>query len=240
MQAPRLSTRRRGDFVNREDQPLTGTAVDGAYAEVAYARASGLVAVSDGPSDVEAAPLLCAGLTVYNALLKIEARPGSLLGIQGIGGLGHLGVQYAHRLGYRVAVGTVCTERGAVALNGGPISVVAARWPLSSVGARTRHPPGSFPSGQVTGSRGSSSRNVDRGFPLADLPPHPHPQPHLTLRSRRSSAGSSLNSTFACLTQFVDPSPFELTPCSPATLGDRPANDSVSATPSGLNAAVTG
>jgi len=94
---------RRGDFVNCADQPQTGTTVDGGYAEYAFARASGLARIPDGLSSIEAAPLLCAGLTVYSALLEINARQGSLVAVQGIGGLGHLGVQYAAKLGYRVA-----------------------------------------------------------------------------------------------------------------------------------------
>ena len=94
---------RRGDFVNCTDQPWTGTTTDGGYAEIVYARASGLVRIPDGVNSLEVAPLLCAGLTVYRALLGIEARPGSLVAVQGIGGLGHLGIQYAKALGYRVA-----------------------------------------------------------------------------------------------------------------------------------------
>jgi len=94
---------RRGDFVNCTDQPWTGTTVDGGYGEYAYARASGLVRIPDGMDPLDAAPLLCAGLTTYRALQQIDARPGALVAIQGIGGLGHLGLQYAARLGYRVA-----------------------------------------------------------------------------------------------------------------------------------------
>jgi len=94
---------RRGDFVNCLDQPHTGTTVDGGYAEVAYARASGLVRIPEGMSAVEAAPLLCAGLTTFTALRQIDARPGALVAVQGIGGLGHLGLQYASKLGFRVA-----------------------------------------------------------------------------------------------------------------------------------------
>ncbi|AWT55321.1 alcohol dehydrogenase [Mycolicibacterium smegmatis MKD8] len=94
---------RRGDFVNCTDQPTPGTSEDGGYAEIVYARATGLVRVPDGlPADT-AAPLLCAGVTTFNALRGISAAPGALVGIQGLGGLGHLGVQYAHQLGYRVA-----------------------------------------------------------------------------------------------------------------------------------------
>ncbi len=94
---------RRGDFLNCLDQPLTGTSVDGGYGEVAYARATGLARIPDELDPADAAPLLCAGLTMYSALLQVQARPGALVAIQGIGGLGHLGVQYAAALGYRVA-----------------------------------------------------------------------------------------------------------------------------------------
>jgi len=94
---------RRGDFVNCTDQPRTGTTVDGGYAEYAFARASGLVRIPDELNPIETSPLLCAGLTVYSALQQINARHGALVAVQGIGGLGHLGLQYAMKLGYRVA-----------------------------------------------------------------------------------------------------------------------------------------
>ena len=82
---------RRGDFVNCANQPQTGTTVDGGYAEVMYARESGLVRIPDAMSAVDAAPLLCAGITTYNALVGLNAGPDALVAIQGIGGLGHLG-----------------------------------------------------------------------------------------------------------------------------------------------------
>lgn len=94
---------RRGDFVNCTDQPLPGTSVDGGYAEIVYARASGLVRVPKELEPSVAAPLLCAGVTVFNALRGTSAPPDALVGIQGLGGLGHLGVQYAKKLGFRVA-----------------------------------------------------------------------------------------------------------------------------------------
>src|SRR5882757_10754437 len=106
---------RRGDFVNCTDQPWTGTTVDGGYAEYAYARASGLVRIPDGLNPLGAAPLLCAGLTTYRALLQIDARPGALVAVQGIGGLGHLGVQYAAKLGYRVAAIARGTDKAELA-----------------------------------------------------------------------------------------------------------------------------
>lgn len=83
---------RRGDFANCANQQHTGTTVDGGYAEVAYARASGLVRLPEGADAVDIASLLCAGLTICSALARSGARPGPLVAIQGIGGLGHLGI----------------------------------------------------------------------------------------------------------------------------------------------------
>ena len=93
---------RRGDFVNCENQPQPGTTEDGGYAEVGYARATGLVRIPDALSSVVAAPLLCAGITTFNPLQRLNAEPDALVAIQGIGGLGHLGLQFANKLGYRV------------------------------------------------------------------------------------------------------------------------------------------
>ena len=108
---------RRGDFVNCDNQHQTGTTVDGGYAEVTYARASGLVRLPDEMDAVDLAPLLCAGLTVYGALLQAGAGalPGALVAIQGIGGLGHLGIEYAAKLGYRVAAITRSGEKAGLA-----------------------------------------------------------------------------------------------------------------------------
>ena len=106
---------RHGDFVNCENQPQTGTTVDGGYAEVMHARASGLVRIPDGLTSVDASPLLCAGITTYNALQKLNAGPDALVAIQGIGGLGHLGLQYADKLGYRVAAIARGTDKAVLA-----------------------------------------------------------------------------------------------------------------------------
>lgn len=106
---------RRGDFVNCVNQQQTGTSVDGGYAEVAYARASGLVRLPGDMESVDVAPLLCAGLTVYSALLRAGARPGSVVAIQGIGGLGHLGIQYAATLGYEVVAIARGSEKATLA-----------------------------------------------------------------------------------------------------------------------------
>jgi propanol-preferring alcohol dehydrogenase len=94
---------RNGDLVNCRNQEYTGIHRDGGYAEVMLARASGLISIPDGMSSVNAAPLLCAGLTTFNALRNSQAKAGELVAVLGIGGLGHLGVQYARRMGFEVA-----------------------------------------------------------------------------------------------------------------------------------------
>jgi D-arabinose 1-dehydrogenase-like Zn-dependent alcohol dehydrogenase len=99
---------RRGDFVNCLNQPQPGTSEDGGYAEMVYARATGLVRVPESMNPIEAAPLLCAGITTFNALRHADAPPGAVVAIQGIGGLGHIGLQQAKQLGYR----TVAIARG--------------------------------------------------------------------------------------------------------------------------------
>ncbi|HSZ50715.1 MAG TPA: alcohol dehydrogenase catalytic domain-containing protein [Caulobacteraceae bacterium] len=94
---------RAGDLVNCRNQEFTGIHRDGGYAEMLIARASGLVSIPDELSSVAAAPLLCAGLTTFSALRASPAKPGDLVAVLGIGGLGHLGVQYARRMGFEVA-----------------------------------------------------------------------------------------------------------------------------------------
>jgi D-arabinose 1-dehydrogenase-like Zn-dependent alcohol dehydrogenase len=100
---------RRGDFRNCRNLKVTGISYDGGYQQYMIAPFEALVAIPAGLKDVEAAPLLCAGITTYNALRHSGAFPGDLVAIQGIGGLGHLGVQFANKFGYR----TVAIGRGA-------------------------------------------------------------------------------------------------------------------------------
>src|ERR1700691_5900721 len=102
---------RRGDFVNCTNQPVSGAHFDGGYAEVMMAFPNGLVAIPDGLSPVDAAPLLCAGLTTFNALRKSSAKPGELVAILGIGGLGHLGIQFAAHMGFKVVAGARGAEK---------------------------------------------------------------------------------------------------------------------------------
>lgn len=93
---------RRGEFVHCTGQPVLGDSQEGGYAEYLLARASGLVAVPEDVPAVELAPLMCAGLTVHHALVASPARPSDLVAVQGIGGLGHLGIQYARAMGFEV------------------------------------------------------------------------------------------------------------------------------------------
>ncbi len=94
---------RRGDFRNCRNVQVPGISYDGGYQEFMVAPVEALVALPESLTDVEAAPLLCAGITTYNALRHSGALPGDLVAVQGIGGLGHLGIQFAHKFGYRVA-----------------------------------------------------------------------------------------------------------------------------------------
>lgn len=94
---------RRGDFGNCKNMEIAGISYDGGYQQYMVAPVEALAAVPDGLSDVEAAPLLCAGITTFNALRHSGALPGDLVAVQGIGGLGHLGIQFANKFGYKVA-----------------------------------------------------------------------------------------------------------------------------------------
>jgi alcohol dehydrogenase, propanol-preferring len=97
---------RRGDAVNCQNPVVSGVTADGGYAEVMIAEARGLASIPDKLTSAEAAPLLCAGVTTYNALRNAGLRGGDLVAVQGIGGLGHLGVQFARHLGFHtVAIG---------------------------------------------------------------------------------------------------------------------------------------
>src|SRR5438552_13014877 len=99
---------RRGDFAMCVNRKVTGFDFDGGYAEYMIAPASALAAIPDELPAEEAGPFMCAGVTVYNALRNSGARAGDLVAVQGIGGLGHLGVQYARQMGFK----TVALGRG--------------------------------------------------------------------------------------------------------------------------------
>jgi D-arabinose 1-dehydrogenase-like Zn-dependent alcohol dehydrogenase len=94
---------RRGDFRNCRNVKICGISYDGGYQQYMVAPVEALVAIPETLSDAEAAPLLCAGITTYNALRHSGAFPGDLVAVLGIGGLGHLGIQFANKFGYKVA-----------------------------------------------------------------------------------------------------------------------------------------
>jgi D-arabinose 1-dehydrogenase-like Zn-dependent alcohol dehydrogenase len=106
---------RRGDFRHCRNRQVPGVSYDGGYQEYMVAPLSALVAMPDGLSDVDAAPLLCAGITTYDALRQSGARPGDLVAVQGIGGLGHLGIQFGSKFGYKVAAIGLGSESAALA-----------------------------------------------------------------------------------------------------------------------------
>ena len=100
---------RRGWLTDCRNLRIPGISYDGGYAEAMVAPADALTAMPDDLGAADAAPLLCAGVTTFNALRRSEAMPGDVVAILGMGGLGHLGVQFANKLGYR----TVAIARGA-------------------------------------------------------------------------------------------------------------------------------
>jgi D-arabinose 1-dehydrogenase-like Zn-dependent alcohol dehydrogenase len=100
---------RRGDFINCANEKITGIHFDGGYQEYMVAPAEAVAALPEDLAADDAAPLMCAGITVFNAMRNAGVRAGDLVAVQGIGGLGHLGIQYARQMGFR----TVAIGRGA-------------------------------------------------------------------------------------------------------------------------------
>jgi D-arabinose 1-dehydrogenase-like Zn-dependent alcohol dehydrogenase len=100
---------RRGDFIVCREAKVCGISYDGGYADHVVVPAEALARIPAGLSDAEAAPLLCAGITTFNALRHSPAKPGDVVAVQGLGGLGHLAVQFASRMGFR----TIALARGA-------------------------------------------------------------------------------------------------------------------------------
>ncbi|MFZ1018708.1 MAG: alcohol dehydrogenase [Candidatus Cybelea sp.] len=94
---------RRGDFMNCENMLICGVSYDGGYQEYMVAPVEAVARMPESLDPAEAAPLMCAGITTFNALRRSGALPPDLVAVQGIGGLGHLGIQFAQKLGYRVA-----------------------------------------------------------------------------------------------------------------------------------------
>src|ERR1700722_18340904 len=106
---------RRGDFRNCRNLKIPGISYDGGYQQYMVAPVEALVSMPESLGDSEAAPLLCAGITTYNSLRHSGALPGDLVAVQGIGGLGHLGIQFANKFGYKVAAIGRGSENAALA-----------------------------------------------------------------------------------------------------------------------------
>ncbi len=106
---------RDGDFVNCENAGVTGITFDGGYAEYLCAPQEAVAALPDDLGFVDAAPLLCAGITTFNALRNSDAGPGDLVAVQGIGGLGHLAIQYAASFGAEVAALSTSADKESLA-----------------------------------------------------------------------------------------------------------------------------
>jgi D-arabinose 1-dehydrogenase-like Zn-dependent alcohol dehydrogenase len=106
---------RRGDFRNCRNLKIAGISYDGGYQQYMVAPVEALTAIPESLSDVDAAPLLCAGITTFNALRHSGASPDDLVAVLGIGGLGHLGIQFANKFGYKVAAIGRGSENAALA-----------------------------------------------------------------------------------------------------------------------------
>ncbi len=106
---------RRGDFINCEKAQITGITLDGGYAEYAIIPFEAAARIPDGLDAAEAGPLLCAGITTYNSLRNSGARPGDTVAVQGIGGLGHLAIQYSARMGFRTVALSHGSDKEALA-----------------------------------------------------------------------------------------------------------------------------
>ena len=106
---------RDGKLIKCQDMGIPGVTFDGGYADYVKVRANALAAIPDELSAEQAAPLMCAGVTTYNALRHTGARPGDLVAVLGVGGLGHLGVQFAKKMGFRVVAMNRGTEKADLA-----------------------------------------------------------------------------------------------------------------------------
>ena len=106
---------RKGLFINCERAQVTGISFDGGYAEYVVAPHEAIARLPDGLDAKEAAPLLCAGVTTYNALRNSGARSGDTVAVQGIGGLGHLAIQYAAKMGFRTVALSHGSDKQALA-----------------------------------------------------------------------------------------------------------------------------
>jgi D-arabinose 1-dehydrogenase-like Zn-dependent alcohol dehydrogenase len=117
----------RGDFVTCVNEQITGVSRDGGYAQYMIARHEAVARLPEGIEAADAGPLLCAGVTTFNPLRNSGARPGDLVAVLGIGGLGHLGIQYAAKFGYRVVGVGRGPENAALAKKLGAVAYIDSK-----------------------------------------------------------------------------------------------------------------
>ena len=117
---------RRGDFGNCQNRKIPGISYDGGYQQYMTAPTEALVSIPEGLNDTEAAPMLCAGITTFNALRYSGAFPGDLVVVLGVGGLGHLGIQFANKFGYRTIAVGLGSEDAVIAKKLGAIGYIDA------------------------------------------------------------------------------------------------------------------
>lgn len=118
---------RHGDFITCANEQITGVTRDGGFQQYMLARHEALALMPDGFDAAEAGPLLCAGITTFNALRHSGARPGDLVGVLGVGGLGHLGIQFAAKSGHRVVAIGRGPENAALAKKLGAFAYIDTR-----------------------------------------------------------------------------------------------------------------
>lgn len=173
---------RRGDFVNCKNPVVPGVTVDGGYAEMVIAEARALAAVPDEFDSAEAAPLLCAGVTTFNGLRNAGLRAGDLVAVHGIGGLGHLGVQFANRMGFEtVAIGhgadkeTLARRLGAHHfIDTGAVDAAAALQEMGGAQAILTTAPSGKSMGTLIPGLASRGKLIVVGVPSDPLPVQAH------------------------------------------------------------------
>jgi D-arabinose 1-dehydrogenase-like Zn-dependent alcohol dehydrogenase len=167
---------RRGEFILCKNQKITGIHQDGGYAEYVVVPAEAVAKIPEGLSAEEAAPLMCAGITVFNALRNSGARAGDRVAVQGIGGLGHLAVQYAHKMGFdTIAIGRG-KDKEALARQLGARQYVdstqkdwAAAFQPQGVRVALATAPDAQSIGELFGTLGDNGKVVMVGAPAAPL-----------------------------------------------------------------------
>jgi len=169
---------RRGDFQGCVNGEITGLSLDGGYAEYATVPAEAVGRVPDALSAVEAAPLLCAGITTFNALRNADADPGDLVAVQGIGGLGHLGVQYAYAMGFETVALSRSPDKEALArelgadhfVDTGATDAAEALQSLGGASLVLATAPAAAPIAEAVGGLGRNGSVVVVGVPEEPVP----------------------------------------------------------------------